>query len=148
MKKLWKHLGTAAFWLGWLGIYAYLRFGKRTKLLVRHKDQVLLVKNWLGPDEWSLPGGGIRLGEEPLEAALRELREETEIQLTSSDLKLVSKSLLKTHGLKFISYVYEANLPKLPKTSAHGMDITEAAWFNRQELASQRLSPEVRNLLS
>ena len=42
---------------------------------------VLLLKHSYGPDVWSLPGGGLGRGEDPLAAARREVREELGITL-------------------------------------------------------------------
>ena len=44
----------------------------------RRDDSVLLAR-WTGPrgPEWTLPGGGIDHGEDPADAAVREVREET-----------------------------------------------------------------------
>jgi 8-oxo-dGTP diphosphatase len=44
----------------------------------RRNDTVLLAR-WTGPrgPEWTLPGGGIDHGEDPADAAVREVREET-----------------------------------------------------------------------
>ncbi len=44
----------------------------------RRADTVLLAR-WTGPrgPEWTLPGGGIDHGEDPADAAVREVREET-----------------------------------------------------------------------
>ena len=44
----------------------------------RRADTVLLAR-WTGPrgPEWTLPGGGLDHGEDPADAAVREVREET-----------------------------------------------------------------------
>ncbi len=42
---------------------------------------VLLLKHSYGPDVWSLPGGGLGKGEDPLDAARREVREELGVDL-------------------------------------------------------------------
>jgi 8-oxo-dGTP diphosphatase len=43
------------------------------------EDGMVLLARWVGPDgpRWTLPGGGIDHGEDPADAALRELTEET-----------------------------------------------------------------------
>ena len=47
-------------------------------VVVRWADDVLLAR-WTGPrgPEWTLPGGGLDFGEDPADAAVREVREET-----------------------------------------------------------------------
>jgi 8-oxo-dGTP diphosphatase len=39
----------------------------------------ILLARWIGPDgkHWTLPGGGVEHAEDPLDAAVREVREET-----------------------------------------------------------------------
>ena len=60
-------------------------------LLVNDKNQVFLIKTHFDPElgldpRWLTPGGGIDSGETPLEAAVRELREETGIEVSQDDL--------------------------------------------------------------
>lgn len=58
----------------------FLRFGKekRVRIAVLSDDRhILLVRNWFGYQNWSLPGGGIKKGETPESAIIRELYEET-----------------------------------------------------------------------
>ncbi len=54
--------------------------GSAVMMAVDEKDRILLVKQFRLPAEqelWELPAGRIDKGESPLEAAIRELREET-----------------------------------------------------------------------
>lgn len=48
-------------------------------VVVREDGQVLAFERIDRPGQWQLPQGGLDIGEEPLEAALRELQEETGI---------------------------------------------------------------------
>ena len=148
MKKVWKGLGTVAFWAGWAGIFAYLRFSKRTKVLVTHKNSVLLVKNWLGPDEWSLPGGGGRWNEDPAVAAIRELEEETGIKINGRDLKFKHQKKTNVHGLKFFYSCYHAELTSLCPIGGHRLDVSEVQWFKISDLEKVQLSPESKAIVA
>lgn len=60
-------------------------FGAGIHLLVRKDDKFLVMKRSMGdnddPGHWDLPGGGIRYREKPLNAALREAKEEAGIEV-------------------------------------------------------------------
>lgn len=51
-------------------------------ILLRH-NRVVLVRHWLTPGVWTLPGGGIKKGETPREAAIREIHEELGYNINS-----------------------------------------------------------------
>ena len=55
----------------------------RATALVFRDDKLLLVRE-RGAKRWSLPGGGMRKGEDPVDAACRELDEETKLLATSA----------------------------------------------------------------
>jgi len=46
-----------------------------------HEDRLLMVKQNYGAEFWSLPGGIVELGESLDEAAIREVREETGLEV-------------------------------------------------------------------
>jgi 8-oxo-dGTP diphosphatase len=49
----------------------------RAQCIVHHNDRILMVRHrFEGEEWWCLPGGGVKPGEEPSTAALRELKEE------------------------------------------------------------------------
>ena len=147
MKSLWKSLGTMAFWIGWPLIYLYLRFSRRTRLIVVSKDQALLVKNWLAPNEWSLPGGGMRLGEKPAAAAARELKEETGLVISPDQLKPLQQKQSTAHGLRFFYHCFLVDLKAAEDIKKRSLDITDAAWFSKENLIKQRLAPDTQNIL-
>lgn len=49
-----------------------------------HLGRVLLIRHSYGSGNWMLPGGGLGRGEDPLDAALRELAEETGLALSGA----------------------------------------------------------------
>ena len=60
-------------------------------VVVGRADDVLLAR-WTGPrgPEWTLPGGGLDFGEDPADAAVREVREETGYTVRLDDLLFVN----------------------------------------------------------
>ena len=56
----------------------------RATALVFREGRLLLVRE-RGAKHWSLPGGGMKKGEDPVAAAARELDEETKLVVTSAE---------------------------------------------------------------
>lgn len=52
-------------------------------ILTDFRGEILLLKHSYGPQDWQLPGGGVDRGEQPVDAARRELDEELGLAVTS-----------------------------------------------------------------
>ena len=63
---------------------------RRVRVVIISADnEILLVRNWLSNQNWSLPGGGIENGETPEHAAVREMKEETALSVNARDMHRV-----------------------------------------------------------
>jgi ADP-ribose pyrophosphatase YjhB (NUDIX family) len=82
------------------------------------KDGKLLMGERRDNGKWTCPGGHLEAGETPLEGAIREVKEESGIDLTEKQLiYLDSKNVTADKGKKLRIHAYKANLPKDVKTS-------------------------------
>jgi 8-oxo-dGTP pyrophosphatase MutT (NUDIX family) len=131
------------------------KFRKSAGVIIKHGDEVLLCKR--SPEEtlpniWSIPAGGIESGESPGQAAIREVFEETNIEL-STDLDLVGMiDTTNDDGLKtgmmfvFLQETDEKLEPELDKAS-HGKEHTSCKYFKREDLPKQKRTEELRNII-
>lgn len=58
-------------------------------VLISSENEILLIKNWLSNQSWTLPGGGIERGESTESAAVREVKEETTLDILPVDIKTI-----------------------------------------------------------
>lgn len=136
MKKLLLNTGKTAFWLSWPALFAYLYFSSRTRVLIKYKDEVLLVKTWLGPGKWILPGGGLHLKEDSVLGALREVREETGIELDPRQIKFLEKRRVRDNGLSSKLIIFTIELLKRPVMRPQKYELLDLRWFPIKDVAS------------
>lgn len=68
------------------------RKGAVVLVLSESQDQCLAISRDRNTEDWNLPGGHVEHGESVIEAAVRELYEETGILVTKSNIRPVHKS--------------------------------------------------------
>ncbi|MDM7275871.1 MAG: NUDIX hydrolase [Thermoprotei archaeon] len=119
--------------------------------LVIDGGKVLLIKRAYPPGagKWSIPGGHVELGEDLIEAAVRELREETRLEAEPRGIVNVD-TLIATSGEKNIKvhYVLIDVLFANPKGELKASsDALEAGFYAIDEALRMQLTPSVKGLL-
>jgi ADP-ribose pyrophosphatase YjhB (NUDIX family) len=91
---------------------------------------VLLLKHSYGPDVWALPGGGLGRGEDPMAAAMREVREELGVELVR--IEPVSTLEETLSGSPHTAHIFTAVCDRQPRPDRR--EVTEARFFPSHSL--------------
>jgi 8-oxo-dGTP pyrophosphatase MutT (NUDIX family) len=141
--KFFERIGIIGFYLAWPAFYIYLRRSERTRIVVIREGQVLALKNWLSDGRWSFPGGGLHDGEDPKLGALRELREETGIQVSLDDLDEIGSGWYRLHGLTYPFRSYVVRLKAEPALHRQHIEVSRLEWLHPSDLHPRATSPDV-----
>jgi 8-oxo-dGTP pyrophosphatase MutT (NUDIX family) len=95
--------------------------------------RVLLVRHTYDRGAWTLPGGGIRHGEEPAAAARREFAEELRCPVEQLEEAGVHKLIL--HGARLTRHVFSGRVEDTPEPD--GREVAEARFFRPEALPRQ-----------
>jgi 8-oxo-dGTP diphosphatase len=119
-------------------------------ILIRRKERYLLIKRAAAPDAglWSIPGGLVEVGEKAAEAAIREAREETGLDVEVIETLGVVDKIVREYGrIKFhfviVDYLAEPRGGTLQASS----DALDAVWVKADEFPLYELSPTLIELL-
>ena len=111
------------------------------------QDQLLLICNSY-KSGFTFPAGGLKKGETPLQAAVRELREEVGIVAKSTDLYLVAEFQTRSEFKLDTSSVYELRLPTVPSIHLDQREVVAYNWVTFQQAAASDIAPVVKAYLS
>ena len=120
-------------------------------VLIRDGDRYLLIKRAADPDKglWSIPGGMVEIGERTVDAAVREAKEETNLDVEVVEvLDVVDKiirdeeSRIKYHFV-IVDYLAKFVGGELKASS----DALDARWVEAKEFREYDLSPTLVPLL-
>jgi 8-oxo-dGTP pyrophosphatase MutT (NUDIX family) len=112
-----------------------------------HEGRLLLVRTSYRRG-WGLPGGGIKRGETPLQAVLREAREEIGVTL---DPALLSVARDTTHVHAYCrdhTIVFEQSLVSVPPLRIDGREIVSADFIDPAVARGTRVAPYLRDYLT
>ncbi|GAB4573921.1 MAG: NUDIX hydrolase [Anaerolineae bacterium] len=101
-------------------------------VFIQDGDRVLLIKRAVQPEygKWALPAGYVNAGEDPRDTAVREVREETGLEVRITRLMDVMYSQQRPGASIIIVYAAEV----LGGTLQAQDDADDAAWFTADEL--------------
>ncbi len=95
----------------------------------------------------TFPGGGIERGEQPVEAACRELREELGLQILPAALHLAWEQVAEWDFRRDHVWIFELVLPAAPVLRPDRREVDEALFLSPDELLAFPLPPFVRDYL-
>lgn len=133
---MWAKLGVTCFWLTWPLIYVYSSLSKpRTRVLLLHGSEVLLVQNWLSSGRWGLPGGGKKRGEAPQVAAAREVAEELGIHVDPKTLQPLGQYVSREAGLPSRYHLFVVRFETKPDYVHEPREIMAVQWLSHAGIA-------------
>ena len=136
----------AAFLIGFplARLWWWLTAPQHTGALVAvHVGEALLLVRTSYRRAWSLPGGGLRAGETPEDAARRELAEEIGL-VTDARLRLVGEVRDRVEGRRDHVHVFALHLETLPPLRLDNREVIGARLVSLAQAAGLRLTGPVR----
>ena len=112
-------------------------------ILTDFQGDLLLLKHSYGPQDWLLPGGGVDRGEDPADAARRELQEE--LGLEPKKLISIGEIQGRISDSPHTMHLFAAVVDKQPQPD--NREVTEARFFPTHSLP-QPLGPTVQRALA
>lgn len=108
----------------------------RTLCFVRDGERVLFLRRRKPPNEglFNAPGGKIESHEDPYEACLRELHEETGLRVRALRLRAIVTVVTRTTGAQWLLFVFIADRPPGPADPI-ATDEGELRWIPIGEIA-------------
>lgn len=144
--KLWR----AGLWMAYrillVGWFMFRPHRRGVFIGVWHDASVLVIRNsyrhW-----YALPAGGVRRGETPAQAALRELREEVGIGVEPVDLHFAREIPTTFEFKRDRCSFFEVELDARPDVRVDGREVVWAGFMPLAAALNTRLAPPVREYL-
>ncbi|MBS3083214.1 NUDIX hydrolase [Candidatus Pacearchaeota archaeon] len=105
---------------------------KDGKILLTKRSPLLIEGG-----KWCLPGGGIKRWEKNIDAAKRELFEETGLKSRSAEFLFVHEEMLRR--LKLHAEVFVFNIETIGELKRN-WEVSESKWFSRKEISKMNLA--------
>jgi len=118
-------------------------------VFVINKDKVLLLKRlntWFGNNQFAVPGGLLDNTETPEAAACRETLEETGIEISPDNLRLLKKEICKARGRIFENYYFYTSTWSGTLSNREPERHSDLNWYKITDLPKP-LMPIVKSLI-
>jgi ADP-ribose pyrophosphatase YjhB (NUDIX family) len=144
-----------AYQLGYTVAYRLVREYWRVRRPVTHgalvalwnRGKVLLIRNSYVP-YYSSPGGYVQRGEDAINAAARELREEVGISVPSERLALALEVTHEWEHKHDHVQIFELALRARPITQVYLRVFIAAAWFTPEQAATLQVFPPLAQVIA
>lgn len=116
--------------------------------IVTREGEVLLMKriNAHGSSTWSTPGGHLEYGESPEGCAIRETKEETNVDITAVRFRAMTNDVFEAERLHYITVWMEADYLSGEAVVNAADEASEVGWFAWDRLPKPLFLP-FQNLL-
>lgn len=116
-------------------------------VLVVREGRALVVRRGRAPlrNWWALPGGRLEAGESPVEAAAREIREETGLEVTNL-IPIERFTFTADNGRQYALTVFSGEAGDGPAVA--GDDAAELRWVLPEEGAALSLTDQTREVFA
>jgi 8-oxo-dGTP diphosphatase len=100
-------------------------------IIIRKDKSVLLLrrKNVHGAGSWSTPGGHLEYGEAPEECAIREAKEETDLDISDVAFRAITNDVFEAEGKHYITIWMEGKYTTGEPIVSAGYEMAELGWF-------------------
>ena len=120
-------------------------------VLIRDGDRYLLIKRAAEPDAglWSIPGGLVEVGERAAEAAVREAKEETGLDVEIEEVLGVVDKIVRDDDsrIRFHFVIVDYMAARKGGSLEASSDALDARWVRAAEFNGYELSPTLVELL-
>jgi 8-oxo-dGTP pyrophosphatase MutT (NUDIX family) len=114
---------------------------------VWHEGRLLVLRNSYRR-LLSLPAGGLRRGEDPREAARRELREEVGIEAPAAALRYAREIVWRVAHAEDRVHLFELHLDEAPSVRVDGREVVWAGFLAPEDAVARGLAEYVRRYLA
>lgn len=120
----------------------------RAGAIIRQGDAVLLVRHEKpGRSYWLLPGGGVEFGESLAAALVREVVEETGLEVVIGDLVLVNDTIAPDGSRHVVNLSFLAEVTGGTLCVGDDPVLSDAAWMPIESMMDLVLHPDIREPL-